>query len=240
MTTTVLQLLLSMRPGNQTQNCCTLLPRVDGGHCSASRGWEHETSERELVLMVDDEMCFFLTAAQRQTSGLTACADPFTEVCNARQEPRHREAGRRKRRNDHDPRTPRKGRLRPGKLQLNPIRCSFHLLPILVYRKGHLCGISMPLSPSRRLPSTATPRGRPPQRRNVTTPACRGRAASGVTLAVLDLHCATNVLPELCTLGFCSLPVCLWKVGVLHDAHGPEVLAALAEPDAPHSRKARV
>ena len=40
------------------------------------------------------------------------------------------------RRNDHDPRTPRKGRLRPGKLQLNPIRCSFHLLPILVYRKG--------------------------------------------------------------------------------------------------------
>ena len=39
-------------------------------------------------------------------------------------------------RNDHDPRTPRKGRLRPGKLQLNPIRSSFHLLPILVYRKG--------------------------------------------------------------------------------------------------------
>ena len=83
------------------------------------------------------------------------------------------------RRNDHDPRTPRKGRLRPGKLQLNPTRCSFHLLPILVYRKGHLCGIAMPLSPSGRLPSTATPRGRPPRRRNVTTPACRGRAASG-------------------------------------------------------------
>ena len=34
------------------------------------------------------------------------------------------------------PRTPRKGRLRPGRLQLNPTRCSFHLLPILVYRKG--------------------------------------------------------------------------------------------------------
>ena len=30
------------------------------------------------------------------------------------------------------------------------------------------------------------------------------------------------------------------RVGVLHDSfvHGPEVLAALAEPDAPHSRKA--
>ena len=83
------------------------------------------------------------------------------------------------RRNVHDPRTPRKGRLRPGKLQLNPTRCSFHLLPTLVYRKGHLCGIPMPLSPSRRLPSTATPRGRPPCRRNVTTPACRGRVASG-------------------------------------------------------------
>ena len=29
------------------------------------------------------------------------------------------------------------------------------------------------------------------------------------------------------------------RVGVLHDSfvHGPEVLAALAEPDAPHSRK---
>ena len=38
---------------------------------------------RLLVLMVDDEMCFFLNAAQRQTSGLTACADPFTQVCNA-------------------------------------------------------------------------------------------------------------------------------------------------------------
>ena len=44
-----------------------------------------------------------------------------------------------------------------------------------------------------------------------------------VTLAVLDLHCATTVYPELCTLGFLqpsglrSLPVCLWKVGVVHD-----------------------
>ena len=42
-----------------------------------------------------------------------------------------------------------------------------------------------------------------------------------MTLAVLDLHCAANVFPELCTLGFLqpsglrSLPVCLWKVEVL-------------------------
>ena len=141
---------------------------------------------RLLVLMVDDEMCLFLNAAQRQTSGLTACADPFTQVCNAaertgRRSPRTATSRGRppQRRNDHDPRTPRKGRLRPGKLQLHPIRCSFHLLPTLVYRKAHLCGIPMPLSPSRRLPSTATPRGRPPRRRNVTTPACRGRVASG-------------------------------------------------------------
>ena len=41
-----------------------------------------------------------------------------------------------------------------------------------------------------------------------------------LTLAVLDLYCATNVFSELCTLGFCSLPVCLWKVGVLHDSFG--------------------
>ena len=45
-----------------------------------------------------------------------------------------------------------------------------------------------------------------------------------MTLALVDLHCATNVFPELCTLGFLqpsglrSLPVCLWKVGVLHDS----------------------
>ena len=58
------------------------------------------------------------------------------KTAGGRQEPRHREAGRRKDGTTHDPRTPRKGRLRPGKLQLNPIRCSFHLLPSLVHRKG--------------------------------------------------------------------------------------------------------
>ena len=39
---------------------------------------------RLVVLTVDDEMTFFFTAAQRQTSGLTACADPFTQVCKCR------------------------------------------------------------------------------------------------------------------------------------------------------------
>ena len=45
-----------------------------------------------------------------------------------------------------------------------------------------------------------------------------------MTLAVLDIHSATNVFPELCTLGISqpsglrSLPVCLWKVVVLHNS----------------------
>ena len=59
-----------------------------------------------------------------------------------------------------------------------------------------------------------------------------------MTLTVVDRHCATNVFPELCTLGFLqpsglrSLPVCLWKVGVLRlhvaaaDRHGPHTDAA--------------
>ena len=54
-----------------------------------------------------------------------------------------------------------------------------------------------------------------------------------VTLAVLDLHCATNVFPELCTLGFCSLPVCAafrsaygkLEFSTTLFAHFPEVLA---------------
>ena len=33
--------------------------------------------EVKLLLTVCDEMTFFLSAAQRQTSSLTACADPF-------------------------------------------------------------------------------------------------------------------------------------------------------------------
>ena len=56
-----------------------------------------------LVLTVVDEMCFFSISAQRQTPGLTAC---------------YREAGRRNHGTAMTRRTPRKGRLRPGKLQL--------------------------------------------------------------------------------------------------------------------------
>ena len=36
---------------------------------------------RLLVLTVDDGVCLFLNAAQRQTSGLTACAESFPLVC---------------------------------------------------------------------------------------------------------------------------------------------------------------
>ena len=98
---------------------------------------------------------------QRQTSGLTACADPFRcamQLSTGRRSPRTATSRGRppQRRNENDSRTPRKGRLRPGKLQLNPIRCSFHLLPILVYRKGHLCRIPMPLA-GRREDGTSRP-----------------------------------------------------------------------------------
>ena len=48
MSTTALQQLLSVLPRNQTQNSCPLVPRVDGGHCLASVGWENESAEREL------------------------------------------------------------------------------------------------------------------------------------------------------------------------------------------------
>ena len=36
---------------------------------------------KKLVLMVDYEVCFSLTAAQRQTSGLTACAESLQHRC---------------------------------------------------------------------------------------------------------------------------------------------------------------
>ena len=55
MTTTALQLLLSMPPGIQTQNFCPLLPGVGGGHCLASRCWEHESTLRELSPPNPDE-----------------------------------------------------------------------------------------------------------------------------------------------------------------------------------------
>ena len=63
----------------------------------------------------------------------------------------------------------------------------------------------------------------------------------------MDLHCATKVFPELCKLGISEPSGLLAAFRSAHEelefstiffAHGPEVLAALAEPDAPHSRKA--
>ena len=102
------------------------------------------------VLMVHDETCLFLIAAQRQTSGLTACADPFTQVCNAAEQ----EAGRK----DGTTMTPahRGGppQARQAAAESNPLQfppAANSGLPKKV------CGISMPLSPSRRSPSTATP-----------------------------------------------------------------------------------
>ena len=72
--------------------------------------------------MVDDEMCLFLNAAQRQTSGLTACADPFTQVCNAAEHwpavAKNRDTARQAaaKTERHDPHMPRKGCLRPWAL----------------------------------------------------------------------------------------------------------------------------
>ena len=102
-----------------------------------------------LVLTVVDEMCFFTISAQRQTSGLTACAEyPFARVCHAAA---FRRKGRRspstatprgrppQTRNDHDPPHTTEGLPQARQAAAHPIRCSFHLLPILVYRKGRLC-----------------------------------------------------------------------------------------------------
>ena len=102
-----------------------------------------------LVLTVVDEMCFFSISAQRQTSGLTACAEyPFARVSHAAE---FRRKGRRspstaaprgrppQTRNDHDPPHTTEGPPQARQVAAHPIRCSFHLLPILVHRKGRLC-----------------------------------------------------------------------------------------------------
>ena len=81
------------------------------------------------MLTVVDEIRSFFPAAQRHTSGFDGlrgipsrgCAlqlDIVEEMAGGRQEARNREAGRRKDGTTYDPRTPRKGRLRPVKLQL--------------------------------------------------------------------------------------------------------------------------
>ena len=53
---------------------------------------KHEKAHM-VVLTVVDEMCFFSISAQRQTSGLTACAEyPFARVCHAAEFRRKRPA----------------------------------------------------------------------------------------------------------------------------------------------------
>ena len=124
-------------------------------------------------------MCLFLNAAQRQTSGLTACADPSTQVCNAAE---HRPAVAKNRdiaRQAGTTMTPaHRVRAASGQASCSLIQSAAvsTCCPLLFTERGHLCGIPMPLSPSRRSPRTATPRGRPPRRRNVTTSAYRERS----------------------------------------------------------------
>ena len=94
-------------------------------------------------------MCFFKRYSDKRQvfdglrgSPSRGCATQLNiveKMAGGRQEPQNREAGRRKDGTTHDPRTPRKGRLRPVKLQLIQPCCSFHLLPFLVYRNRHLC-----------------------------------------------------------------------------------------------------
>ena len=81
------------------------------------------------VLTVVDEMCFFSISAQRQTSGLTACAEhPFARVCHAA---KFRRRGRRSpstatpRGNDHDPPHAAEGPPQTRQAAACPIRCSF-------------------------------------------------------------------------------------------------------------------
>ena len=91
------------------------------------------------------DVFLFSISAQRQTSGLTACAEyPFARVCLAA---KFRQKGRRtpssatprgrppQTRNDHDP--PHTAERPPQARQAAayPPRCSFHLLPTLVYRR---------------------------------------------------------------------------------------------------------
>ena len=86
----------------------------------------------------------------------------------------------------HDPRMPRKGRFRPGLFILH-----------MVQRSHRARG---PGAPHSRKAAAAA------ERHDLTLmqPLFSEPAFDeySVTLAVLDFHCATNVYPELCTLGF--------------------------------------
>ena len=122
------------------------------------RGFKCRYMEINIVLTVVDEMCFFSISAQGQTSGLTACAEyPFARVCHAAE---FRRKGRRlpstatprgrppQTRNDHDPPHTTEGPPQARQAAAYPIRCTFHQLPILVYRKG-VCAMATPAAKDR-------------------------------------------------------------------------------------------
>ena len=106
-----------------------------------------------MVVLTVDEMCSFFPAAQRQTSGFDGlrgipsrgCAlqrDTVEEMAGGRQEARNREAGRRKDGTTKDPRTPRKGRLRPVKLQLIHPAAVSNCCPFWFTEKG-ICAVAI-------------------------------------------------------------------------------------------------
>ena len=68
--------------------------------------------------------------------------DIVEEMAGGRQEPRNREAGRRKDGTTYDPRTPRKGRLRPVKLQLIHPAAVSTCCPLWFTDKG-ICALSI-------------------------------------------------------------------------------------------------
>ena len=89
------------------------------------------------VLTVVDEMCFFSISAQRPTSGAAEFRrkgrrSPSTAT------PRGRPP---QTRNDHDPPHTTEGPPQARQAAAYPIRCIFHLLPILFYRKS-VCAVA--------------------------------------------------------------------------------------------------
>ena len=102
-----------------------------------------------LVLTVVDEMCFFSISAQRQTSGLTTCAEyPFARMCHAAE---FRRKGRRSPStatprgrppqtwNEHDPPHTTEGPPQARQAAAYPIRCSFPPAANSGSPKGRLC-----------------------------------------------------------------------------------------------------
>ena len=77
------------RPRSQITPCDGAHVKMNNAGASLDMGiaWERDGDGGWvtcIVLTVVDEMCFFSISAQRQTSGLTACAEyPFARVCHA-------------------------------------------------------------------------------------------------------------------------------------------------------------